>query len=89
MINQNKVQLFEEFAAGEVSGTEQNVTPASKTEPASVAVDKTVAEPQGAELRAEIIKDVDSILTNLETLSTRTTSSYRVQKTSRYWYSFV
>ena len=71
MINQNKVQLFEEFAAGEVSGTEQNVTPASKTEPASVAVDKTVAEPQGAELRAEIIKDVDSILTNLETLSTR------------------
>lgn len=71
MINTNKVKLFEEFAAGEVSNPEQNVAPAAKTTSDTVAVDKVAAEPQGAELRAEIIKDVDTILNNLETLSTR------------------
>ena len=71
MINTNKVKLFEEFAAGEVSNPEQNVSPATKTTSDAVAVDKVAAEPQGAELRAEIIKDVDTILNNLEALSTR------------------
>tara|TARA_B100000963_G_scaffold41477_1_gene30832 strand:- start:17818 stop:19005 length:1188 start_codon:yes stop_codon:yes gene_type:complete len=71
MINTNKVKLFEEFAAGEVSNPEQNVAPAAKTTSDTVAVDKVAAEPQGAELRAEIIKDVDTILNNLEALSTR------------------
>jgi hypothetical protein len=71
MINTNKVKLFEEFAAGEVSNPEQNVAPAAKTTSDAVAVDKVAAEPQGAELRAEIIKDVDTILNNLEALSTR------------------
>ena len=71
MINTNKVKLFEEFAAGEVSNPDQNVSPAAKTTSDAVAVDKVAAEPQGAELRAEIIKDVDTILNNLETLSTR------------------
>ena len=65
------VLLQEEFAAGEVSNPGQNVTPAAKTEPASVAVDKTDAK--GAEIRAEIIADVDTILTNLETLSKQIT----------------
>ena len=67
------VLLQEEFAAGEVSNPGQNVTPAAKTEPASVAVDKTDAK--GAEIRAEIIADVDTILTNLETLSKQITES--------------
>lgn len=65
------VLLQEEFAAGEVSNPGQNVTPAAKTEPVSVAVDKTDAK--GAEIRAEIIADVDTILTNLETLSKQIT----------------
>ena len=65
------VLLQEEFAAGEVSNPGQNVTPAAKTEPASVAVDKT--DVKGAEIRAEIIADVDTILTNLETLSKQIT----------------
>ena len=65
------VLLQEEFAAGEVSNPGQNVTPATKTKPASVAVDKTDAN--GAEIRAEIIADVDTILTNLETLSKQIT----------------
>ena len=65
------VLLQEEFAAGEVSNPGQNVTPAAKTEPASVAVDKT--DIKGAEIRAEIIADVDTILTNLETLSKQIT----------------
>ena len=67
-MNIKKVKLFEDFAAGEVSNPEQTVTPASKTQTDSVSVDKKA---EGAEIRAEIIKDVDAILNNLETLSTR------------------
>ena len=67
-MNIKKVKLFEDFAAGEVSNPDQTVTPASKTQTDSVAVDKKA---EGAEIRAEIIKDVDAILNNLETLSTR------------------
>jgi hypothetical protein len=67
MLNTNKIKLFEEFSAGEITRPEQNVAPAAKTQTDSIAVDKT----DGAQIRAEIIKDVDAILTNLETLSTR------------------
>ena len=67
-MNIKKVKLFEDFAAGEVSNPDQTVTPASKTQTDSVSVDKKA---EGAEIRAEIIKDVDAILNNLETLSTR------------------
>jgi hypothetical protein len=72
MINTNKVKLFEEFAAGEISNPEQNVTPVGNVDTTStITVDKTVAS--GEQVRAEIIKDVDAILTNLETLSKRIT----------------
>ena len=67
MLNTNKIKLFEDFSAGEITRPEQNVAPAAKTQTDSIAVDKT----DGAQIRAEIIKDVDAILTNLETLSTR------------------
>ena len=67
-MNTRKVFLFEEFSAGEVSKPNQQVTPATQTTATDVAVDKKAA---GAEIRAEIIKDVDTILNNLETLSTR------------------
>jgi len=74
MINTNKVKLFEEFAAGEISNPEQNVTPVGNVDTAStIAVDKTSMS--GEQVRAEIIKDVDAILTNLETLSKRITES--------------
>ena len=74
MINTNKVKLFEEFAAGEISNPEQNVSPVGNVDTTStVIVDKTVAS--GEKVRAEIIKDVDAILTNLETLSKRITES--------------
>lgn len=72
MINTNKVKLFEEFAAGEISNPKQNVTPVGNVDTTStITVDKTVAS--GEQVRAEIIKDVDAILTNLETLSKRIT----------------
>tara|TARA_Y100000287_G_scaffold135245_1_gene110100 strand:+ start:539 stop:2785 length:2247 start_codon:yes stop_codon:yes gene_type:complete len=71
MINTNKVRLFEEFAAGEISNPEQNVAPAGNVNSTSIPVDKTKIEASGEQVRAEIIKDVDAILTNLETLSKR------------------
>ena len=71
MINTNKVRLFEEFAAGEISNPEQNVAPAGNVNSTSIPVDKTKIEVSGEQVRAEIIKDVDAILTNLETLSKR------------------
>lgn len=72
------VLLQEEFAAGEVSNPGQNVTPATQTQADQVAVDKTVEAPvdKGAEVRSEIIKDVDSILNNLEALSKQITEEY-------------
>lgn len=68
MISKNKIHLFEEFAAGEISRPEQSMAPAVKTDSTTVGIDKVS---NGEEIRAEIIKDVDAILTNLETLSTR------------------
>ena len=76
-----KIQLLEDFSASDLSKPNQSVTPAAKTKPASITVDKVVAQPteapeapianvvSGEEVRAEIIKDVDAILTNLEALS--------------------
>ena len=73
MINTNKVKLFEEFAAGEISNPDQNVAPAGNMDASTVTVDKTSMS--GEQVRAEIIKDVDAILTNLETLSKQITES--------------
>ena len=61
--------LQEEFAAGEVSNPNQNATPAVQTNPQTVGIDKIEGVKSGEEVRAEIVKDVDSILTNLEALS--------------------
>ena len=64
------ILLQEEFAAGEVSNPNQNATPVVQTDTNTVGIDKTAnIAKSGEEVRAEIIKDVDSILTNLETLS--------------------
>lgn len=73
MINTNKVKLFEEFAAGEISNPDQNVAPAGNMDASTVTVDKTAMS--GEQVRAEIIKDVDAILTNLETLSKQISES--------------
>ena len=61
--------LQEEFAAGGVSNPNQNATPAVQTNPQTVGIDKIEGVKSGEEVRAEIVKDVDSILTNLEALS--------------------
>lgn len=74
MIKTNKVKLFEEFAAGEVSNPGQNVAPLGNINTSSISVDKTVKSP-GDKVRAEIIADVDKILTNLETLSKQITET--------------
>ena len=64
--------LQEEFTAGEVSNPNQNATPAVKTDPQTVGIDK---QSTGEKVRAEIVKDVDNILTNLEALSKQITES--------------
>jgi DNA repair protein SbcC/Rad50 len=74
MIKTNKVKLFEEFAAGEVSNPGQNVAPLGNASTSSIPVDKTVKS-TGDKVRAEIIADVDKILTNLETLSKQITET--------------
>lgn len=77
--------LYEDFAASNLSKPKQSVTPAGKTETASITVDKVAAKPadtaeatpdtSGDKARAEIIQDVDAILTNLEALSKSITES--------------
>ena len=64
------ILLQEEFAAGEVSNPNQNATPTVQTNSTTVGIDKTST---GDEVRAEIVKDVDTILTNLEALSKQIT----------------
>ena len=64
--------LQEEFTAGEVSNPNQNATPAVKTDSQTVGIDK---QSTGEKVRAEIVKDVDNILTNLEALSKQITES--------------
>jgi len=82
-----KIQLLEDFSASDLSKPSQSVTPAAKTKPASITVDKVVAQPteapeapvanvvSGEEVRAEIIKDVDAILNNLDALSKQITEA--------------
>ena len=64
------ILLQEEFAAGEVSNPNQNATPAVQTDTNTVGIDK---QSTGEKVRAEIVKDVDTILTNLEALSKQIT----------------
>ena len=79
--------LYEDFAASDLSKPNQSVTPAGKTETAAITVDKVVAKPTGAEatissgdkVRAEIVQDVDAILTNLEALSKSITESINLE----------
>jgi len=67
------ILLQEEFAAGEVSNPNQNAAPSVQTNANTVGIDKTAGIKTGEEVRAEIVKDVDTILTNLETLSKQIT----------------
>ena len=79
--------MLEDFSASDLSKPSQSVTPAAKTKPASITVDKVVAQPteapeapvanvvSGEEVRAEIIKDVDAILNNLDALSKQITEA--------------
>lgn len=84
-----RLALYEDFAASDISKPNQSVSPAGKTETASITVDKVVAKPAdtaeatpdtpGDKARAEIIQDVDTILTNLEALSKSITESMNLE----------
>ena len=81
--------LYEDFSASDISKPNQLVSPAGKTETASITVDKVVTKPTdtagattdtaGDKARAEIIQDVDIILTNLEALSKSITESITLE----------
>jgi|TARA_B110001450_G_scaffold52449_1_gene49091 hypothetical protein len=64
------ILLQEEFAAGEISSNP--TTPAVKTTVDTVGTEQ-VATKSGEQVRAEIVQDVDTILTNLEQLSKQIT----------------
>jgi hypothetical protein len=66
--------LQEEFTAGEISKPGQTTAPAVKTDSTTVGTQQTSAK-SGEEVRAEIVQDVDTILTNLEQLSKQITES--------------
>lgn len=63
--------LYEEFAAREVNKQEDTMVP-TKTHTG----EKSNAVQSGAEVRASIVKDVDTILSNLETLSKQIQESF-------------
>ncbi|MBD45131.1 MAG: hypothetical protein CMC65_07940 [Flavobacteriaceae bacterium] len=65
------ILLQEEFAAGEVSSNP--TTPAVKTSVDTVGTEQVAASKSGEQVRAEIVQDVDTILTNLEQLSKQIT----------------
>lgn len=65
------ILLQEEFAAGEVSSN--TTTPAVKTTSDTVGTEQVAANKSGEQVRAEIVQDVDTILTNLEQLSKQIT----------------
>ena len=67
------ILLQEEFAAGEVSSNP--TTPAVKTTVDTVGTEQVAADKSGEQVRAEIVQDVDTILTNLEQLSKQITES--------------
>ncbi len=84
------LSLYEDFAASDVSNPNQSVSPAGKTKTSSITVDKVVATPtetpevsatitSGDKVRAEIVQDVDAILTNLEALSKSITESINLE----------
>ena len=64
------LKLMEDFAAGELDNSATTATDTKST----VKVDQS--NQSGAEIRAEIIADVDTILTNLETLSKQIQESF-------------
>ena len=67
------LKLMEDFAAGELDSSATTAT----EDTATVKVDQiSQANQSGAEIRAEIVKDVDVILTNLETLSKQIQESF-------------
>ena len=65
------ILLQEEFAAGEVSSNP--TTPVVKTTVDTVGTEQVAADKSGEQVRAEIVQDVDTILTNLEQLSKQIT----------------
>ena len=64
------LRLMEDFMAGEISKPQDTTAPAIKTDSKTISLDK---KSQGEKVRAEIVKDVDTILTNLEQLSKQIT----------------
>ena len=72
-----KIQMFEDFASS--ADTSNSTTPSSATTKTAVAVDKTNTK-SGEAIRQEVIKDVDTILTNLAELSNQITESYAVNE---------
>lgn len=68
----NKIQMFEDFASS--ADASNSTTPSSATTKTTVAVDKTNTK-SGEAIRQEVIKDVDTILTNLAELSNQITES--------------
>jgi len=82
-----KIVLLEDFSASDLSKPRRSVTPVAKAQPDLITVDKVTSKPvetpeapianmvSGEEVRAEIIKDVDAILNNLDTLSKQITES--------------
>jgi len=67
------ILLQEEFAAGEISNNP--TTPAVKTTVDTVGTEQIADNKSGEQVRAEIVQDVDTILTNLEQLSKQITES--------------
>jgi len=65
-----KIQMFEDFASS--ADASNSTTPSSATTKNAVAVDKTNTK-SGEAIRQEVIKDVDTILTNLAELSNQIT----------------
>ena len=65
------ILLQEEFAAGEISSNP--TTPAVKTTVDTVGTEQIADNKSGEQVRAEIVQDVDTILTNLEQLSKQIT----------------
>lgn len=63
---QKPLLLMEEYSQGEISRPQENTAPAVQTDVKTISVDKTAA---ANKVRSEIVKDVESILTNLEALS--------------------
>jgi len=72
-----KIQMFEDFASS--ADASNSTTPSSATTKTTVAVDKTNTK-SGEAIRQEVIKDVDTILTNLAELSNQITESYAVNE---------